>query len=253
MNFQGDRSRTFALLELIAAEGTPSAERAAALRELKRLEDYRSIAPLTALVADHRLPDTVRAMASDVVAGFDDTTTSARRRAWWASADPVLMRHALGLMEREDADIVVPVAMDDAHPLQATALDTLGIGFGEAEFPPVLIRALGHPTADVRTVAANALLWDEPVAAETRLLDAAHDHSPEVAVAAINTLRYYPTRRVLRALAELRGNADEQISATAADSYADLQGTFEDAAECGDAGPVALLRRSARRPCTTCR
>jgi HEAT repeat protein len=242
MNLQGDRSRTFALLELIAAAGTPSAERASAFRELKRLEDHRSIAPLTALVADDRLPDTVRSMASDVVAGFDDTTTSAMRRAWWASADPLLMRHALGLMEREDADIVVPVAIDDAHPLQATALDALGIGFGEPEFPPVLIRALGHPTPNVRAVAANALLWDEPVAAESGLLDAAHDHSPEVAVAAINTLRYYATRRVLRALAELRGHDDEQVSAAAADSFADLQGTFENAAEWGDAGPVALLR-----------
>lgn len=242
MNLQGDRSRTFALLDRVAAAGTSSAERAAAFRELARLEDYRSIGPLTALVADHRLPEAVRSAASDAVCGFDDTTTSTLRRVWWASHDLVLMRHALGLMEREDADIVVPVAMDDAHPMQATALEALSIGFGEPEFPPVLIRALGHPATDVRAVAANALHWDEPVAAETGLLDAAHDRVPEVAVAAIDTLRYYPTRRVLRALAELRGSDDEQVSAAAADSFVDLQHTFADAALWLDSESIALLR-----------
>lgn len=242
MGIQGDRSRTFPLLERVAAVATPDVERAAGFRELAQLEDYRSIGPLTAIVADDRRPESIRLAASNVVSGFDDTTTSAIRRAWWATSDPVLMRHALGLMEREDADIVVTVAADDAHPLQETALDALGIGFGEPEFPPLLIRALDHPMPSIRAVAANALLWDEPIAAETGLLEAAHDHANHVAVEATNTLRYYATRRVLRALAELRDSDDERVSAAATDSFADLHGTFQNAIESGDAESIALLR-----------
>ncbi|MFE3192668.1 HEAT repeat domain-containing protein [Nocardia sp. NPDC059240] len=205
-------------------------------------EDYRSIAPLTAMVLDATLPESVRIRASEVVTGFDDTTTAEQRRTWWASADLVVMRHALGLMDRTEADIVIAVASDDEHPLQATAVESMSFGFGEAEFMPVLQRALGHRDPAVREAAAGTLLWEEPVAAESALLAATRDETFEVAAAAINTLRYYPTRRVLREISLLRAHPDQRIAAAASDAFDEVQWSFEQAATEGKAGSVALLR-----------
>ncbi|MEU4344175.1 hypothetical protein AB0H00_23435 [Nocardia sp. NPDC023852] len=241
MTIERDRRRTFPLLEQVAAAHTPDAEREAAFDELAQLEDYRSLAPLTALVLDRRLPDAVRRRASEVVSGFDDTTDEEIRRAWWASEEPVVARHALGLMQRTEADIVVPVAGDDEHPWQADALEAMGFGFGEAEFVPVLVRALRHRDATIRKTAADVLLWEEPVAAEDGLLEVAHGLSVEAAEQAMDTLRYYPTRRVLRTLAELRAADDERVRAAAAHSFDEVASEFGGAASSDDPG-VALLR-----------
>lgn len=230
MGSERDRSRTFDLLAVAGAIATPEDERAAAFDTLARTEDYRSIEPLTAMVLDTRLPIDVRTRASEVVSGFDDITTGESRRTWWASGDPVVRRHALGLMLRGEADIVLPVAGDDAHPLQAAALASMAFGFGEAGFMPTLIRALRHRNPEIRRTAARTLLWEEPVAAEDGLLDAAHDADHEVAAAALDTLRYYPTRRALRTIAELRGHGDERVRAAATDSFEELSWHFEDAA-----------------------
>ncbi|MFI9504448.1 HEAT repeat domain-containing protein [Nocardia sp. NPDC052566] len=242
MTVERDRTRTFTLIELVNAAGTSAQERTAAFDELARTEDYRAIEPLTAMVLDTSLFDAVRAEASDVVAGFDDVSSPEIRRTWWASGDLVLMRHALRLMGRGEADIVVPVAGDDTHPLQTTALAAMFYGFDEPEFVPVIIRALGHPEPAVRAAAADTLLWEEPVAAEEALLAAAYDPAIEVAVAAVNTLRYYKSRRVLRAMADLCDSGDERVREAAADTFGELRLHFEGAAEEFDPGSVALLR-----------
>ncbi|GAB2509759.1 HEAT repeat domain-containing protein [Nocardia heshunensis] len=210
--------------------------------ELARAEDYRSIPRLTAMVLDATLPESVRLRASEVLTGFDDTTTGEQRRTWWASGDLVVMRHALGLMDRTEADIVIAVAGDDEHPLQATAVESMSFGFGEAEFVPVLVRALGHRDSAVREAAAATLLWEEPVAAESGLLAAAHDETFEAAAAAINTLRYYPSRRVLREISELRAHPDARIAEVAKDSFEEVHWSFEQNATEGKAKTVALLR-----------
>jgi hypothetical protein len=70
------------------------------------------------------------------------------------------------------------------------------------------------------------LVWDEPVAAEGPLLDATRDPDPMVASEAANTLRYYPTRTVLRCLDELRLHADEKIRTQPEESFGDLRGSF---------------------------
>ncbi|MGW4246658.1 HEAT repeat domain-containing protein, partial [Nocardia sp. NPDC004722] len=210
--------------------------------ELARAEDYRSIAPLTAMVLDASLPEPVRLRASEVLTGFDDTTTEAMRRTWWAGGDLVVMRHALGFMDRAEADIVIAVASDDEHPLQVTAVESLSFGFGEAEFMPVLVRALGHRDPRVRAAAASTLLWEEPVAAESGLLAAIHDETFEVAAAALDTLRYYPTRRVLREVSLLRAHPDERIASAASDAFDEVRWSFEQAATEGRPGTVALLR-----------
>ncbi|HTN25604.1 MAG TPA: hypothetical protein VL120_16570 [Solirubrobacteraceae bacterium] len=237
-----DRGRTFALLDAVRVPSTSEAERAEALRTLAFLEDHRSIEPLTAIVENQEMAAPVRAAASEVLSGFDDRTTGEDRRGWWASSDPILMAHALRLMERSEADIVAAVAGDDSHPLQAAALAAMAFGFDDATFQPVKIRALAHGHAEVRAAAADVLVWDEPVAAEEPLVSATGDRSLDVAVAAVDALQYYPSRRVLRLLAELAESGCDGLRAKAAESLDYTRGRFEYCATYGNRSQVAVLR-----------
>jgi HEAT repeat protein len=238
-----DRRWTLALLDQLGAARAPEAEREEAARSLSHLEDYRSIAPLTAMVEDMRLPEPVREAASRALWGFDDTTTGGRRRHWWQSGDRVLMAHALRLMERSEADIVAAVAGDDEHPLQSLALGSMAFGYDEARFQPVKVQALRHPDAKVREAAADVLVWDEAVMAEEALVRAAVDPSPDVAAEAVDTLQYYASRRVLRLLAEMREVEDDHVRAKVKDSFDFLRGCFQDAATYGSAEDAVALRR----------
>ncbi|GAB0107646.1 hypothetical protein JMUB6875_66420 [Nocardia sp. JMUB6875] len=211
--------------------------------EVERTEDYRAIPRLRAMVFDEQLPESVRRRASDVAAAIDGTVTGEQCRSWWASGDPVVMRHALRHMERSEADVVVPVASDDTHPLQPIALAVMGFGFDAAEFVPVMVRALTHKDPAVRrAAAAGPLFWHEPVAAEAGLLAAAQDEVLEVAEAAIDTLRYYPTRRVLREIAALRDDPDERRSAAAVVTFDELRDNFEETVVGGKPKAIVRLR-----------
>ncbi len=237
-----DRSHTFTLLDEIRSASSTAVARDVAFHTLAFLEDYRSIGPLTAMVDDDQLSDSVREAASEVLQELDDSTTTERRRGWWDSGDPVTMAHALRLMTRSEADIVAVVACDDEHPLQALALYAMTFGFDETEYSPLKIRALGHPNPEVRVAAAEILLWDEPVGAEGPLLAAGHDPSSEVATAAVDTLQYYPSRRVLRALADFASAGDDRVRAAAAKSFESVQDDFECFVRSGQPEQVALLR-----------
>ncbi len=237
-----DRSWTFALVDVVRSSSASAAERDEALGTLAHLEDYRSIGPLTAMLEEHDLPDSIREAASRVLLGFDDSTTGERRRGWWEHGDPVAMAHALGLMERSEADVIVAVAGDDRHSLQRLALAGTAFGLDEAKYQSVKIRALAHPDADVREAAADVLMWDEPVTAEGPLVRAASDPAGTVAAAAVATLKYYPSRRVLRALAELAKTTDGPTHAEAAESFDHSRSRFEDRATYGDPEQVTLLR-----------
>jgi len=237
-----DRSWTFALLDHVRSPSIPEAERDEAFDTLATLEDYRSVGLLTAMLENHQLPESVREGAGAVLRQIDDTTTAGRGRAWWRSGDKVLMSHALLVMGRSEAEILATVAGDDRHPLQALALAGMLFGFDEAEFQPVKIRALDHTDADVRETAADVLMWDEPVAAEGPLLAAASDPAREVATAAVHALGYYRSRRVFRALAEMLDTGDEQVRATAAESFSDIRGHFEWLLSSGDAAETVMYR-----------
>ncbi|WP_157514356.1 HEAT repeat domain-containing protein [Nocardia concava] len=195
------------------------------------------------MVFDDSLPESIRDRASRVLEGFDDSVTGEQCRTWWAGGDPVVMRHALRFMTRAEADIVTAVAGDDTHPSQALALRTMSFGYGEAEFVPLLVRALSHGDSRVRRAAIEASFWEEPAAAETGLLAAANDETFEVAEAALEALPYYATQRVLRGVAELRAHPDARIGEAATKAFEDLRETFEDAASEGDPKAVALLRQ----------
>jgi len=237
-----DRSWTLALVDELRSASASDAERDQAVGTLACLEDYRSLGPLTAMVEDRDLPESVRGAASQVLLGFGDSTTGERRRSWWESGDPVKMEHALRLMERSEEDVIVAVAGDDRHPLQRVALAAMDFGFDEAKHQPVKIRALAHPDADVREDAASVLVWDEPVAAEEPLVSAASDPVSDVAASAVSTLQYYHSRRVLRVLADLAETADEQVRAEAVKSFDENRWRFEYLATYGAPEQVTLLR-----------
>ncbi|MEV0248555.1 HEAT repeat domain-containing protein [Nocardia sp. NPDC050712] len=240
MSIERDRRRTFPLLERAADPLISEDEREDAFEELRQLDDHRSLAPLTAMLLDTGRDERIRRGAAEAAGSLDDTTTGEIRRAWWAGGDPLVRQHALRLMRRGEADIVVPIAADDDHPLQIRALRTMEIGFGEAEFTPVLVRALRHRDPEVRQVAADVLLWEEPVAAEDALLAAADGSAIEVATQAIDTLQYYATRQVLRTLADLRADGNEWVRAAAAASFESLLSDFERAASFSDPGAARL-------------
>lgn len=202
----GDRAWTLRLVAALPA-ATDEARHEIA-RTLAWLEDPRAVGPLSAWLVDRSAPTALRECASDLLTGEYDPPVGDQLRAWWASDDPVLRRHALGCMGPNEADVVLSVAADPAHPLQVDALRAMISGFEEPHHHAILIDALAHPDAAVRSTAADVLVMEEPAAAELPLLSCATDADPDVACAAIETLAYYPTRRVVRALAAIRDDAD---------------------------------------------
>jgi hypothetical protein len=98
-----DRTWTLRLLDVVRSRSVSDAERDDAFQTLAHLEDPCSVVPLTEIVEDPSLREAVREAASRVLAGFDDCTTGERRRGSWGSGDPVMMAHALRLMERSES------------------------------------------------------------------------------------------------------------------------------------------------------
>lgn len=237
-----DRSWTFRLLEEVRAESTDPDERSEALRTLGYLEDYRSIEPLTEMVESAVLSTDLREGASVVLSGCDLTSTEHQRRHWWSDGDAPLMKHALRLMERSEADVLTSVAGDNSHPWQGLALSTMAFGFDEPEFQSLKIDALTHRDPLVRASAANVLVWDEPVAAEAPLLQAMRDESTAVAVEAVRTLEYYASRQVLREISEMANAASDEIRMVVSTSLDSLRASFEEAASNGGEEEIRWMR-----------
>jgi HEAT repeat protein len=223
----GDRSWTFRLLDVLRSPAASKDERIAAVGTLNVVSDYRAVEPLIAMLEDASLTETTRWNASAVLQSIDDCTTAEQRRRWWESGDPSLMEHALGLMGRSEAEIVLAVATDDEHPLQYEALDTLSFGFGEASFVPILVRALKHDDEDVRERAAKSLFWFDAVEAGEALIEAAGDRDEDFAVRAIECLGYLASRRTLRALHDLKQSLPGRAGEQAESAYEQLLGMFE--------------------------
>jgi HEAT repeat protein len=246
----GDRSWTLPLLDTVRDPLTSDDDREESFETLRILDDPRSVAPLTELLEDASLPDEWRDRASDALRWIDDTTTPAQCRAWWATGDLPLMRHALLSMWRSEADIVVPVADDPSHPLHAAGIDALTDGFDGPEFTPIVIRALRHPEPEVRASAAEILFWNEPVVAELPLTAAAYDEERDVAVEVLLALQYFPTRRVLRALSQIAADADDiDVRERATEAFEDVQATFaEMASEARSHGDGGAAMRAWMQP-----
>lgn len=192
-----DRSWTAALIE--ALHGADAGERDAIGETLAALIDPRAVAGLTAIVVSPSGPRALRELAGAILRGYYDAPPPHVLQGWWTKGDRVLRRHALRSMPDEAAE-VLEVAADPRHPLYGDAIAQLAWGYEEPAHQQLKIAALAHADPDVRVIAADALVWDEPVAAEPALIAALADPIVEVALAARAALIYYDSRRVLRAL-----------------------------------------------------
>ncbi|VTS08103.1 ---NA--- : Uncharacterized protein OS=Nocardia seriolae N-2927 GN=NS07_contig00110-0026 PE=4 SV=1 [Gemmata obscuriglobus UQM 2246] len=85
------------------------------------------------------------------------------------------------------------------------------------------IEALAASAPEVRATAAKILFWDEPVAAETALVTAAADPVERVAVEALLTLQYYPSRHVIRSLHGRLDHPTEPIRHAARESWDEIR------------------------------
>ncbi|MDC0716761.1 hypothetical protein [Nannocystis bainbridge] len=202
---------------------------------LQFLADPRAEAPLVAIFADRTRPEALRSAAASVLRagrGLDRRTLTGLIR----DGDPVEQWQAMVAMEHDEAGLVATIAADPGHSLHRAAIHTMAWGFEAPRFQALKIAALAHPDARVREAAAETLLWDEPVAAEVPLLRALDDSVDAVAIAAAQALAYYPTRRVVLRLAEVRAAAGERGQAAA--KALDNQDSFAEALQ----GPVGARR-----------
>jgi len=194
-----DRSWTSRLLE--ALYGADPAEQRAIAETLGVLSDPREVPALTAIVVSPNGPPGLRELAGHLLRGHHHERPPADLlQRWWDRGDRVLRRHALRSMPPGSPE-VLEVAADPRHRFHADAIAELAFGYEEPAHQRLKIAALAHREPRVRIAAAEALLFDEPWAAEGALVAALEDDVAEVALAARATLVYYDSRRALRALA----------------------------------------------------
>jgi hypothetical protein len=156
--------------------------------------------------------------------------------------DLVVQQHAVLAMDHGEADLVLPIAADETHPLHRESIEAMEFGFEAPAHEALKIAALAHADAEVRRTAAEVLLWDEPLAAEEALLGALGDDDDAVAAAAADTLRCYRSRRCLTRLAEAR-EREGMPGDLASDSFEEVRIAFADALQQADGHErVALLR-----------
>jgi hypothetical protein len=223
----GDRRWTFRLLDRLSAPDVSNGEREDLVRAFQALSDPRSFATLEGILTDKARPAGTREAAGSALRGLHHVALdvpAGKLRRWWLEGDALLRRHALLSMNGFSCpDIVVQVAADPTHLLQAEALDCMEWWFDLPRHEAITIAGLSHPDPKVRTTAASVLLWDEPVAAEEPLIRATSDPVPEVAAEAAKTLEYYPTLQVIRRLHDLLGHADAKVREEARDSLASIR------------------------------
>jgi|GEM_PF-4258993 len=225
---QQDRSATFGLITRLGDPSAAEEDRRTVAETLAQLGDPRSVRPLIAIAEDTTHARAVRDAALTVLSDAGLGPEGAGLRAWWDTGDELLRAWVLREAERSEADLIEQVARDPDHPLFGAALEGIMFGFEEPEWQVCKIRGLDHPTARVRRIAADALLFDEPVDAEAALRRATGDDDTEVAVRAIEALRYYPSRETLRLLYDIGQNGGEHATA-ARESVQDLRWRFQEA------------------------
>jgi hypothetical protein len=192
-----DRSWTAVLLE--ALHGASRDERAEIGETLGVLADPRAVPALTAIVVSSSGAPALRELAGALLRAHGDAPPAEVLLRWWDRGDRVLRRHALRSMPAGSLE-VLEVAGDPGHPMHVDAIGELALGYEEPAHQQLKIAALAHADPRVRVAAAEALVYDEPRAAEAALIAALEDGEAEVALAARATLVYYDSRKALRAL-----------------------------------------------------
>jgi hypothetical protein len=224
---KADRRWTCRLLDRLDAAALPEDELDDLVGALQAVSDPRSFGPLEAVVCDTARPAHLRNAAGAALRGLDHVALDIppdKLRRWWLQGDAILRRLSFLFMDGTRCpEIVVKVAADPTHPLQADALGRMDFWFDLPRHEAVKIAGLSHPDPKVRAAAAYVLLWDEPVAAEGPLIEATHDSVPEVAAEAANTLEYYPSLRVVSRLHELLHHADDKVREEAEESFQSIR------------------------------
>lgn len=197
-----NRSWSFKLLTHLT-ESTTDDDTDQAVETLTILDDHRLMPVLTRIMEDRGAEVHLRSLASEILAGSTTWETPHERRHWWASGDDILMRHVVISAERSETDLIERIVNDASHPYHADAIEKLGIRFEEPRFQILKINAMSHSRADVRAAAARAILWDQPVAAQTGLLRLAKEDNDLVAQEALHALAYYESQLVLQSLFDL--------------------------------------------------
>jgi HEAT repeat protein len=225
-----DRAATPVLLTRLRADDLGDDELELMAESLATLSDPRSFGALLELLEDIRRPVPIRRAVGRSLRNMEHSTVEVpegRIRGWWQASDAVLREHALLSMDAHDCpDLVEAVASDPNHPMQADALGQMDFGFASRRQQEIKIRALSHPNPEVRAAGARGLLWDEPIRGEEPLIRATDDPVPEVAAEAINTLQYYPTRRVVTCLERHLTHPDPRVREDAEESYGCLRGSI---------------------------
>jgi len=213
-----DRRWTSFLLERFDADYLLEDELDNLIRALHAVSDPRSFSKLEAVVTDATRPTKIRETAGMAIRGLAVPAETLRR--WWQEGDCVLRRHALHSMNALVCpDIVLQVAANATHVLQADALQIMDSTFNLPEHQAIKIAALSNSDAAVRAAAACMLICGEPVAAEGSLIEATYDHEPEVVAAAVYTLDCYHTLPVIQRLHQLTKHYDDNVRQEAQESY----------------------------------
>ena len=227
---KADRRWTSRLLERLVAPDLPNDELDDLVGALQAVSDPRSVGPLTAVVCDNAQPEGIRRAASSILRDMQFLLPDVPERMlrhWWQEGDAVLRRHALLSMDAFDCpDIVLAVASNPCHPLQAEALGQMTFDCDLPEYEQIKIAALSHPRPEVRATAAAILFWDEPVQAEGPLIEAARDPAPDVAADVCKTLEYYPSLRTASCLYGLLDHPSEQVREEARVSFGNIRHEF---------------------------
>ncbi len=239
---EGDRSRSFALLDRFL-ENHPKTKREPLDRALIAVADPRLVAPLHKVLEDRTAPPGLRRRAARILSACSVVDERQNQLlTWWNSEDSVLRRYALSSMGSKCPKVVLKVA-DSGYPLKAEALEQMRFLYEMPEHQQIKIRALKHCAPKVRLSAISALLWDEPLAAEAPLVEALQDSSDEVAVAAAGVLKYFPSKRVARALARRARSGPASVQTVAKRSLDELLQEFAQALTAGHSSQKLRVRR----------
>jgi hypothetical protein len=203
-----DRSWSDRLMSLIESAATDEVVAQYACDALSELADPANTDRLFAFATDGSQDVALRARALNVICDSGLSLEGDALRAWWNSGDPILQKEALEEAYRTEADYVRPVASDPLHPMYKHAITALEVGFDDAEWQSYIVDALSHFDPTVQMLAAGIVVWEEPIAAQARLIDLANGDSTDLALRAIQSRRYFRSRDSLQALDALAHHSD---------------------------------------------
>ncbi len=224
-----DRSFTAAILETLSDSSLDDDRRGDLGRLLNLLDDPRAIAPMTATLERSSAPEAQRETARSFLASGGHTIDSVTLRDWVGKGDDFLAQAALSLCDRAERDLLAVAVVDKRASVRKRALQAMSFGFEEPHWQRIHVSALMDPDPSVRACAADLLLWHEPLIAEQQLLVAAEDADDDVAVSALDSLRYYCSLRSGRSLfSHARDAATLRRQVQARESLEDLTQGFRE-------------------------